>query len=173
MRTQPHDSRRRTRGFTLVELAVVVAVASILTTVAVPSFETFMTNQRLKRVSQTLLLDVLYARSEAIKLNTPVYMYPAGDDWNAGWVITTVSGKRFADCTADSTGCLRMYEGTDDSQVTVTTATASMEFGQMGRATADASFTVCNAPATRVASKRVVRVELSGHVATYREGQCA
>ena len=163
----------RQAGFTLIELFIVVAVAAVLTTVAVPSFEDFMVNQRLKRVSQTLMLDVIYARSEAIKLNTPVYVYPRDADWNSGWLITTVEDKSWDDCLADMNGCMRLVENMDAGQVAISGGPASVQFGRMGRSAGQVAITVCDLPASDRAHRRIMRIELTGHASIVREGKCA
>lgn len=173
MQSHNHIVRNHSRGFTLIELIVVVAVAAVLSTVAVPSFEDFMTNQRLKRVSQAVMLDVLYARSEAIKLNAPTYVYPRDGDWNDGWLVTTVEDKTWDQCLADMTGCLRLTEAQDDNQVAMSGGPTEVIFGRMGRAGSPAAITVCDNPASSAADRRIVRVELTGHAAIAREGKCA
>ena len=60
------------RGFTLVELMVAVAIAAILTTLAAPSFSSFLARKRLEGVFTELATDVQYARSEAVQRNAPV-----------------------------------------------------------------------------------------------------
>lgn len=57
---------RKTSGFTLIELIVTLAVAGILTAVAVPSFKTTIDNNRLVTQSNDLLAALLYARTTAI-----------------------------------------------------------------------------------------------------------
>ena len=66
------DSRARMSGFTLMELMVAVAVLGILTAVAVPSFTTLMTRNRLAAQSNELLSGIQYARTEAIRANARV-----------------------------------------------------------------------------------------------------
>lgn len=55
----------RGRGFTLVELLFVVAVAAVLVVVAAPGFRDFILVQRLKAVNAQLVTDLQLARSEA------------------------------------------------------------------------------------------------------------
>lgn len=56
---------RLSRGLTLVELLVTVAVASLLVVFAAPSLVDFIAVQRLKGVTGELVTDLQYARSEA------------------------------------------------------------------------------------------------------------
>jgi len=59
----------RWRGFTLVELMVTIAIAAILTMIAVPSFQRLILSNRLTTSANALVDAVNAARLEAIKLN--------------------------------------------------------------------------------------------------------
>lgn len=63
-------------GFTLTELLVVITVAGILATIAIPSFKSLSQSQRVKNASFELYSSLSLARSEAIKRNNDVTMTP-------------------------------------------------------------------------------------------------
>ncbi len=69
---QQTDTLRPRRGFTLIELMVVVALALILITLAAPSVKELLAMQRLQSVHTTLVTDLQYARAEAVRRNTTV-----------------------------------------------------------------------------------------------------
>jgi type IV fimbrial biogenesis protein FimT len=59
-------------GFTIVELMITLAVASILMALAVPSFNQMIVSGRLTAQSNDMLASISLARSEAIKRNASV-----------------------------------------------------------------------------------------------------
>ncbi len=78
------------RGFTIIELMVVVAVVAVLAAVVAPSFSTFILGQRVKTASFDMASSLLLARSEAIKRNTDVTIAPkdTAAGWSGGWKVT-------------------------------------------------------------------------------------
>lgn len=80
----------RFRGFTLIELMVVVALAAILLGIGVPSFKSFVAGQRVKTAAGDYAMAVVFARSEAIKRNALVTITPAASGatgWKDGWTV--------------------------------------------------------------------------------------
>lgn len=77
----------RARGFTLVELMVTVAIASILLLIAVPSFTSFRRNAELTSVSNKVIASINAARGEAMKRGMSAFVAPLdnGTDWSVGW----------------------------------------------------------------------------------------
>ena len=93
--TQPHGANR---GFTLIELLMTMTVAGILAAIAVPSFNSFVLNNRDANQINSLVSSFNFARSEAVKRNTSfgVAVCPSGDGatcnapaagWSAGWIV--------------------------------------------------------------------------------------
>jgi type IV fimbrial biogenesis protein FimT len=82
-------------GFTLVELMVVIAIVGILLSVGVPSFRYVTTSNRMSTEVNSLLGDLQYARSEAIKEGQTVTVCPSVDfkscsstsSWQSGWIV--------------------------------------------------------------------------------------
>ncbi|MBC8432834.1 MAG: GspH/FimT family pseudopilin [Desulfobacterales bacterium] len=58
---------RKDAGFTLLELITVIAIAGVLTAIAVPNFLTYQSSSRLKGALSTLRGDLVGARMLAIK----------------------------------------------------------------------------------------------------------
>lgn len=90
------DVRRRSRGFSLLELMVTIAVMVILLAIALPSFRDVIHRNEVSSASNTLLASVAYAREEAINRGQLVYMCP-GDQtagctvgskvFDSGWIV--------------------------------------------------------------------------------------
>ena len=87
---------RKAAGFTLIELLITLTVAGILVALAGPSFKTTIQNNRLVTQGNDLLGALIYARSEAIELNSKVTVCASSDgatcigsgsSWATGWVI--------------------------------------------------------------------------------------
>ena len=64
-------SKKRQKGFTLVEVMIVVAIIGILAAIAVPSFLSWLPNMRLKAAARDLYSNMQKAKMEAIKSNIP------------------------------------------------------------------------------------------------------
>jgi type IV fimbrial biogenesis protein FimT len=72
----------------MVELLVTIAIATILTTVAIPSFSGMIANQRAKTAASELFASFLTARSDAIMRNANVTVSPLAGGWSqGGWQI--------------------------------------------------------------------------------------
>ena len=86
-------SAARTRGFTLTELMIVLAVFGILVAAALPSYNDFVRNQRVKNASFDVFSSLVYTRSEAITRNASVTMTPVvAGSWTSGWTVTAGGG---------------------------------------------------------------------------------
>jgi len=85
---KPHDNL----GFTLVELMVTVVIVAILLTVAVPSFQEMVKNNRISIATNEFVDIVQFARTEAVKRSTSVTVEatnPAntGNEWGQGITV--------------------------------------------------------------------------------------
>ena len=87
-------------GFTLIELIIVVALAAIMMTLAVPSFQSIVANNRITSHTNELVMAINMGRSEAVKRNVrvilcrsanPTAATPAcggsANTWTTGWLL--------------------------------------------------------------------------------------
>jgi type IV fimbrial biogenesis protein FimT len=79
-------------GFTLVELAVVIAMVAVIATLAAPSFRSFIGTMNAKSAAFDLINDLSIARSEAIKLNQTTTLAPVSSSWANGWRVSDANG---------------------------------------------------------------------------------
>ena len=82
--------RNQQQAFTILELVTTIAIASIVMAVAVPGLRTFIQNERLTSTTNTLLADMMLARSEAVERNLPAIICSSSNE-------TSCTGGSFAD----------------------------------------------------------------------------
>jgi type IV fimbrial biogenesis protein FimT len=69
------------QGYTLLELLVTLAIAAVLMTFVVPGFRGLIERNNVATTSNELLGALLYARSEAVRIEADVTMTPETDGW--------------------------------------------------------------------------------------------
>ena len=76
------------QGFTIIELMITITIAAILLMLGIPSFTTFIGNQKLIATASEFYSAVNLTRSEAIKRGARVDLVPNnGVSWNSGWTV--------------------------------------------------------------------------------------
>jgi len=96
-------SIRQNRGFTAIELAIVVTIAGVLITLAIPNLRDVIRNSHITSATNELVATLNLARSEALKRHAQVRvcaapdaptsddptaaLCEAGTDLTAGWMI--------------------------------------------------------------------------------------
>lgn len=86
-------SPSRARGFTLIELMVVVTLVAVLSAIAVPGFRDLLLNQRLAASTSEFVAALSLTRTEALKRSQTVTLTPkTKKDWSSGWEVKTAVG---------------------------------------------------------------------------------
>ena len=109
---------KTTDGFTLLELMIVILIIGIMAAIGVPSYQYVTNSNRVASEVNSLLGDMQYARTEAIKEGLPVTVCvstdgarcAAGDtSWSDGWIVYADSNGNHAVDTGEAV--LRQQSG--------------------------------------------------------------
>lgn len=65
-------SKFKNQGVTLIELIVGIAIISIITSIAVPSFQSMLLNSQIRNAAESVANGLQKARGEAVSRNTNV-----------------------------------------------------------------------------------------------------
>lgn len=84
----------RQHGFTLLELLITIGIVGVTMAFAIPGMTQFVKNERLTSTSNTLLTDIMLARSKAVERNQPVFICASSDETSCtggnfedGWIV--------------------------------------------------------------------------------------
>lgn len=158
--------RNAQRGFTLIELMVVVAVLAIVATVAVPSFQQLIENNRLATESNRILSALSFARSEAVRVGDDVSLTADAGGFDEGWCVHLGGACNDPDI-------LRQFDGLN--QLDYAGSANSVTFNARGEMT-DAAFNISIEPSNcdsgETDKTRTITVSPSGRGST-QKGDCA
>jgi len=161
-------------GFTLIELLMTIVVAGILLGIAVPSFRSFVLNDRDIGQINSLVSSLNYARSEAVKVASPtgITVCPSvdgqtcsgGTAWAGGWVVVDTNN---ADCGGAACPALQSVPAlAGTNTVTPVGAATGITFTSSGVVTpAGTTLTIRICDTRGAAFARDVEVNSTGRVA--------
>lgn len=127
------NTRRTSKGFTLIELMVTVAIIAIIALVAVPSMTAMIETRRMQNATEFVYARVSAARVEAIKQSKTMYVTFAtgnGGNWSIGMSdkVSCQPATAPTDCTVTTkvngtdTDLSYVFSGTDHTRVNMTSA---------------------------------------------------
>ncbi len=171
----------RVRGFTLVELMVVIAIVAVLLAVGLPSFRDTLQRNRVATLSNEIVGSLSLARNEAIRTTRGGGVCASsdgatcGNDWNAGWLVWANAG--VANGTLDAGDeIVRVIDAHPNMRIVATVsgaATGTIAFDSRGRASAPALINM--RPDSCPAGRKLVRqmrVNAVGQIQT-TQADCA
>ncbi len=141
-------------GFTLVELLVTLAVASILALSVIPNLSALVAQERSTILTNTLAGALAYARSEAVTKQITVITCQSkngsecnrSENWHNGWIVFVDKNKN-KQRDNDET-LLRVYSAADNgTQLTFHGSSRIrhyMKYKPTGQASPNGSFLICN-----------------------------
>lgn len=135
--SKPFKLHGKSRGFTLIELMVVLVIAAVLLAVGTPSFRGMLNNNAQAASMNVLVSGVLSARTYAVTHKRAVVIQPVEGDWSNGFTVNmdNAAGEVIATSEFDES----------DIQVTSDAPLGFLSFDRLGRVTpANSNFTVCN-----------------------------
>jgi type IV fimbrial biogenesis protein FimT len=75
------------RGFTIIELMVVVAIIAVLASLAAPGMRELIASSHVRTASSDFYGALIAARSESIKRRSNAVVAPIGATWDTGWTV--------------------------------------------------------------------------------------
>jgi type IV fimbrial biogenesis protein FimT len=166
-------SRRHSTGFTLVELLAVIAIAAILLTIAIPSFQESMRANRVATTGNELLASLSLARSEGIRSTrgggvcTSTNGTSCGGNWNNGWLVWTDSNGNGALNTGETV--VRYSQA--KARLALTSAVTTIAFDSRGRIIGGAQ-QIQLSPEGATAPIRCLRIAVTGQTRV-TQGACS
>ncbi|MCB1690762.1 MAG: GspH/FimT family pseudopilin [Halioglobus sp.] len=144
----------RASGFSIIEVMIVLVIASILVAAAGPGFQDLMGNNRALSEVYTLRATLNHARSEALARRAPVVVCPTRDglacadtdDWSTGYMVfVDTDNNNIADQNDPDEEIIQFETGPRSVDLAFNNGNRRVRFGAQGVALGfEGTFTFCD-----------------------------
>lgn len=152
-------------GFSLLELIITVTIAGILTVIAVPTFSSVISNNRLTAYTNQFVTTLNFARNEAIRRGTQIKVKRQGNttkQWQTGWNVCL-------DDTCANTTLLKTYSALPTT-LTLSSNTKiadAISFNAIGRSSTPGTLILCDSSRVgddKLKSAKILILDNTGRV---------
>ena len=162
-------------GFSLVELMVALAVGGVLLAGGWAALKNYIPNEDVRLMAHQLQSSLLMARSEAVKRSANTYLTPSTSGYEGGWVISTLQGRSYANCTVavPPEDCIYVFQ--NDRPIQFDGLANQVVYNRQGRIPigSNLSVSICDEDESSFVSKRMIEVSPNGFPKILVEGNCA
>lgn len=162
------------QGFTIIELIVAIAILAIVMAIAIPSFTAFIQNNYAKSIAVNLVETLIFARSKAITINSPVTVCATADNtfsscgnqWTLGWLVfIDVNGNGSLNSGTDTLLRTEALTG-QNANITTSPSTSAATYNNLGFPNPNAANTTFQVSATGCTGNSVqnINISLTGRV---------
>ncbi len=168
--------RSNIKGFTLLEMMVLVAMVGVITAIGLPSFKSMMVTSEVADTTNDLIVALKRARSEALKHGRDVRVCSSTDgincsgvagNWGEGWLVFVDLDNDTQVDEADGE-LIWVKEMDSNTQLTITPTVSSfdifVDFSYTGILSNGVSggFNICSGYATNGYPRREITISASG-----------
>jgi type IV fimbrial biogenesis protein FimT len=169
---------KRERGFSLIELMVTLAVATIVLSVGVPSFRSVIMDNRLATQANEFVTSINLARSAAVRFQRNAIVCASADfdaavpsctasaDWSNGWIVWVDKNRNAA---TDANEILSVFAPLNDASTFSSLGTLGFTYNARGFSLAGGDdLVMCDSRTAETG--RLIRVNAVGRTNISRQG---